>query len=106
MSKAWVVGLRDSVWGGWGEYCFLVHAENRGQAKSRAVQWDPGCEIWSDNFTEIRAIRFPKLDGVPFTLESTMEAGFYFSDEDGEPIVSDLFVNDCHCDICRGVNAP
>ena len=92
--KAWIC---DNL--SWPEYCILVHAETRGKAKARAHACDPGFSF--DDFTEIRARRFPGLDDKPFNVDNNKAAGFCYQDDDGNDIIDDFFINDCGCELCR-----
>lgn len=99
MSKAWIVGIGDAS--GWDDYVMLFHADTCGKAKAIFLSFGYA----SNDYTDIRAIRLPELDDVPFTAESVSKAGFTFYYDEMTPIGDAPFINDCRCDICRGVNA-
>jgi hypothetical protein len=90
--KAWIVSDFSYEWVG------LFHADTAGQAKLRALE-EYGIDC---DYIDMRARRFPKLDDRPFTYEDCKDAGFEYTDE-GEPVNSETFRNDCPCDICKGV---
>ena len=85
------------------EWCTLIHAESRGKAKYNFQQWGPlspdDC-YWVDIWVK----RYPGLDDKPFTKETLAEAGFKFTDEDGnEDMGNENFVNDCRCVLCKDI---
>lgn len=92
--KAWVIDT-----GFWSEYQVFVHAETRGKAKYKGRMCDPGDEISDSEFTDIKARRYPEMDGVPFESAEFDKRGIYFEFE-GEPFD---WTNECDCEICKGV---
>lgn len=98
MMKGWIVSTK------FGEYVLPLHAETRGQAKSRAIDWDLGEEFLTHScFPDISARRLPGIDGKRITYESLKAAGFEYTDESGEAdqLAEAYFVNYCNCEICR-----
>jgi hypothetical protein len=91
--KAWIVSDISERW------VSLFHAETQGKAKLRALE-----EYNLDEFTDMRAIRMPKLDDKPFTYFNCLEAGFQYEDE-GLYLTPDEFINDCPCEVCHGKKA-
>jgi len=90
--KAWLVELPE-------EFCSLFHAETRGRAKLKIKE----CFGLSVDFIDICATRLPALDDIPITYENAKEAKFeYFDQDTGKKLAKEEFVNDCHCDICKG----
>lgn len=92
--KAWIVGSRYIDWND--HYAILIHAETR--EKARMVFIDI-CPDWIDyKYTDVRAVRIPALDGVPFTYENVSRAKIFLDDDDYP--LSEHWLNFCPCDIC------
>jgi hypothetical protein len=100
--KAWVVSDLSNDW------CGLLHAETRGDAKVKASR-----EYYID-FVDVRVSRLPGLDDKPITYDNAKAAGFRYEDPlgDGEYdeydgicyMKPEHFSNWCRCDICTGGN--
>lgn len=86
--KAWMVGPYDDDW------VITVHRENRGQARLA------GSLMQFDDFTDMRAIRAPDLDGKVINNQVLLDAGFPETWE-GEPLDFFGYIRDCHCELCR-----
>lgn len=86
--KTWQVGSYHDEWAA------IVHAPTRGVARMM------GAWIDFDDFTDIRAVRLPSLDGKLITTETLVEAGFPETWE-GEPIDPLGYIDFCYCDICK-----
>jgi hypothetical protein len=97
--KAWKVSDTSDEWVG------LFHAETAGKAKLLAMEW-----YGYDDYLEMRARRFPEMDDREFTYQDCKDAGFQYWDTDGDEgdedgyLLPQYFINDCPCDICKGVN--
>ncbi|KKL62526.1 hypothetical protein LCGC14_2184340 [marine sediment metagenome] len=86
--KTWQVGPYQDDW------VVIVHAETRGQARKM------GAYVDGNEFTEMRAIRLPKLDGKLITRQTLTEVGFPETWE-GEPLDAADYILDCGCEICK-----
>jgi len=89
--KTWQVGPYHDDW------VAIVHAGNRGQARKK------GAHVDFAEFTDIRAIRLPELDGKLITVETLLAAGFPETVE-GEPLEAWGYITDCAsggCDVCK-----
>ena len=92
--KTWQVGPRDNEW------VVIVHADSRGKARQI------GAHIDFSEFTEMRAVRLPRLDGKPVTRETLIDAGFPETVE-GEPLDPLGYIDFCPCDDCqRAMSTP
>ncbi len=86
--KTWQVGPYDDEW------VVIVHTETRGQARKM------GSRVDFNEFTEMRAVRLPLLDGKLITRQTLTEAGFPLTWE-GEPLDASGYILDCGCEICK-----
>lgn len=94
--KAWIVWCQD-------EWCALVHADTNGKAKSLVRNFYDTDYA----FTDFTAKRFPEMDNKKFTYQACKDADFqYLDDSFGVPIAPEEFINDCQCNICKGIIAP
>ena len=91
---AFVAQFKNSEW------VTLIHGKTRGKAKYNFMRWNP--DVWIDNsmWNEIRLRRLPGLDDKPITFENAKAAGFEYSYDDFD-FESNLFINDCRCEICK-----
>lgn len=91
--KAWIVSVPD-------EFCSLFHAETRGKAKLAFKK------CFDVEYIEIKAVRLSGLDDKLISFENAAAAGFYYTnpyaDRDDSTLLPEEFINDCHCNICRG----
>jgi len=85
--KAWQVGPYHDDW------VAIVHAETRGQAREKCSHID------MIDFTDVRAIRLPELDGKLITAQALLDAGFPETIE-GEPLEAWGYIVDCGCPLC------
>lgn len=91
--KAWLVGSRYIDWKD--HYAILIHAETREKARKIFID---ACPDWIDyEYTDIKAIRAPTLDGVPFTGENVIKARIFIDDEDYP--LSEYWLNFCPCEM-------
>jgi hypothetical protein len=81
------------------DWCMPIHGETRGKAKVNFYKHAPIILDRCD-FLFIRLTRMPALDDKPFTPETMEEAGFHYTDEDGQQLSNDNFINDCQCRVC------
>ena len=94
--KAWKVSQSNDEW------IALIHADTAGKAKLTAME-----EYNLDNFTDMRAKRFPGMDNKKFTYQDCKDAGFqyttdYSEDSDGTGYLApEYFTIDCPCNICN-----
>jgi len=95
-NKTWAVG----PYGG-GQWAMIFHAPDRSRARAMGVCVDPFYE-----FTDMRAIRLPKLDGTLITRDLLIECGFpigegdEFYEEDPYAAVAG-YLAECKCDLCK-----
>ncbi len=91
--KAWIVEDRFDEW------VTLVHAKTTGKAKVEVASW------FGSDFLSLNAKRLPGLDDKPITYQNALDAGFqYTTDELGDEFTPEYqFINDCNCDICKGI---
>jgi len=59
-----------------------------------------GAFVDFNEFTEMRAVRIPALDGMLITRESLTDAGFPETWE-GEPLEASGYILDCGCAVCK-----
>jgi hypothetical protein len=86
--KAWLVGPYNEDW------VTIMHAATRGKARQK------GMLVEFSDFTNMRAIRLPKLDGKLITMDLLLESGFPTA-FDGFPLDVADYVFACCCELCK-----
>lgn len=88
MTKAWQIGVYGDDWAA------IVHADTRAEARTLGTMVD------GHEFTSIRAIRLPELDGKLITRETMIEAGW---PEEWIETTDDIlgYIDFCGCDVCK-----
>lgn len=83
----------------------LVHGETREKAKYRFLRCNPEGNTWHDLWPDIRLHRLPEWDDKPFVDCSDIRMLFDNDDydENGDLRYDDPFVNDCDCELCKGI---
>lgn len=87
--KAWSVSYSE-------DWHMLLHAETREKARVLFIKEYP--EYYPPEYIEVKAIRVPELDNLPFNLENSKE---YFSDAEDQDFARSYY-NFCLCEICKG----
>ena len=84
---AWWINPYGEDWG------LIVHAETRSEARTKGLSL-------IDEWTQIRAIRLPKLDGGLITKQRLLDAGFPETWV-GLPLSVTGYILDCGCELCK-----
>jgi len=88
--RAWVVGPYKDEW------VIICHRATRTEARWVACHID----LWNMEYTDMRAVRAPYLDGLAPTRELLLANGWP-EEWEGEPLDLDAYAGDCGCALCK-----